>query len=139
MQPSPHQSLTSKNSTSAHSSDGNGRLRPTGRGTSIYETRADCKKRVTLSAELDGVFRIDVIQSSLGNPIRYPSNVPSLLDKLGITSSAGDVDNFPLGTFFDQRKESICDGDRPKNIGPELFLGSERKFGPGTGSTIRSW
>jgi hypothetical protein len=85
--------------------------------TSVNETWADRKECVTLSAELNSVLRVDEVQGSLGDSIGHRSGVSGLLDELGITGSARDVDDLLLSSLFDQRKESVGDGDGPNDIG----------------------
>lgn len=89
--------------------------------TSVDETWAYRKERVAPSTELGGVFRVNEVQGGLRNPIGRRSDISGLLDELGITSSARDINNLLLSTLFNQRKESVGNSDRSNDIGPILL------------------
>ena len=55
----------------------------------------------------------------------HHGNLSSPLDELGITNSTQDVDDL-LGVLFYQRKESVCDGGHPNDVGLVIFHGSGR-------------
>ena len=77
---------------------------------------------MTLPTEPNGVFRVNLVQGSLGDPVSHGTGVSGPLNELGAAGSARDVyDLLILGAHFNQLKESVGDGNRPNHIGPELF------------------
>ena len=94
----------------------------------VDETGADRKECVTPSAELNSVLRVNEVQGCLGDSVGYRRGVSRLLNEPGIAGSARDVDDFLLSALFDQRKESVGNGDRSDNVGLVLFHGSDANY-----------
>ena len=94
----------------------------------VNEAGADSKECVTPSTELNSVLRVNEVQGCLGDSVGHRGGPSKLLNEPGITGSARDVDNLLLGTLFDQRKESVGNGDRSDNVGPVLFHGSDVNY-----------
>ena len=125
LHPTSSAGVPTENSTSTNHIHEAWRERPlTGTSIGLNEARADREERITFSTELNAVVRVDEVQGSLGDSIGDCNSKSALLDELGITDSARDVDDLLLDAPFDQRKESICGGDRPNDVGLILFLGS---------------